>query len=500
MTSVTTTDPRTGMKTDTTLTESTAADVDRAVREASESAAPLRALGREARARLLNRLADAIDAAAPDLIATGMAETGLPEQRLTGEVARSSNQFRMFADVLLDGHYLEAAIDHANGALPDIRRMLLPLGPIAVFGASNFPFAFSILGGDTASALAAGSPVVTKAHPAHPLTSQLSIDVLRDAASEFVAGPLPVQIVFGMQAGKDLVRHPGIAAVTLTGSLNAAKAIQALIDEREQPIPFYGELGSINPLVILPGAADANGSAIADGLFASFTGSAGQLCTKPGIAYVPRGAAGDSLETRIRELVESAPLATMLTEGMRDSFNDGVDALTAAGAALTASGSSQEDVGFSTAPALLTVDHPDLHGRLVEECFGPVLLLARYDDVSDLAGALSTLPAALTVSLHTGEGDEPAAAELMPVLTETAGRVIFNEFPTGVRVSWAQHHGGPWPSTNSLHTSVGATAIRRFLRPVAFQNVPQPLLPAELTDGYTAIARRVDGVLVPASA
>lgn len=503
MSTVTTIDPRTGLITETAIAESTTHDVDAVVRQASEAVAPLRALGRQTRARLLTSMADAIDAAASGLISTAMAETGLAEPRLRTEVARSSNQFRLFADVILDGQYIEAAIDHAGagpaGALPDIRRMLVPLGPVAVFGASNFPFAFSVLGGDTASALAAGCPVVAKAHPAHPLTSQLSIDVLRESARAFLPDAVPTHLVFGMGAGRDLVRHPDIAAVTLTGSINAAKAIQALIDEREQPIPFYGELGSINPLVVLPGAADADGDAIADGLFASFTGSGGQLCTKPGIAYLPRGTAGDRMESRLRELVAEAPVATMLTEGMRDSFNDGVDALAAAGATLAASGSSQEEVGFSTAPALLTVDRADLQGRLVEECFGPSLLVARYGETSELTNALRALPAALTVTLHASDADEPAAAELLPILTEQAGRIIVNEFPTGVRVSWAQHHGGPWPSTNSLHTSVGATAIRRFLRPVAFQNVPQSLLPEELTDRYRAIPRRVDGVLVPAT-
>lgn len=501
MSTVTTTDPRTGRTIETDITDSTPEEVDLAVRTAKESSAALRGLSREGRARMLNRIADLIDAAADELAATAGEETGLPEARLRTEITRSSNQFRLFANVILDGQYLEAAIDHAtqDGTGPDIRRMLVPVGPVAVFGASNFPFAFSILGGDTASALAAGCPVVAKAHPAHPLTSLRSIQLLREGTSEFITGALPVQIVFGMEAGKDLVQHENISAVTLTGSINAARAIQALVDERDNPIPFYGELGSINPLMILPGAAEARGDAIADGLFASFTGSGGQLCTKPGVAYVPAGAAGDRIEARLRELVEQAPAATMLTEGMRDSFNAGVDELASAGATLAAQAPAHDAQGFTTRPALLTVDHSDLGGRLVEECFGPVLLVARYDSPSELSGAIRTLPAALTFSLHTDEGDEPVAASLLPSLIEHAGRIIINEFPTGVRVSWAQHHGGPWPSTNSLHTSVGATAIRRFLRPVAFQNLPESLLPEELTDQYTGIPRRVDGVLTPAA-
>ncbi len=502
MNTVTTTDPRTGRAIETTIAESTSTDVDRAVREARESSAPLRALGRAGRADLLRRIADTIDAVSAELVAVAGGETGLPEGRLCTEVIRAANQFRLFADVILDGHYLEAGIDHATetgpGA-PDVRRLLVPLGPVAVFGASNFPFAFSVLGGDTASALAAGCPVVAKAHPAHPLTSGLSLDLLRDAAREFFDGALPIQGVFGMEAGRDLVRHPDIAAVTLTGSINAARAIQTLIDERENPVPFYGELGSINPLVVLPGAAERDAEAIADGLFASFTGSGGQLCTKPGIAYVPRGDAGDRLAARLGEQVEQAPAATMLTEGMRESFESGLDALAAAGAGLAARGPASEGEGFVTAPALLTTDAADLRGRLVEECFGPVLVVARYDDPGDLLDALRTLPAALTFSVHADdESDSPAAQDILSAIAERAGRIIVNEFPTGVRVSWAQHHGGPWPSTNSLHTSVGATAIRRFLRPVAYQNVPESMLPEELRDGYTEIPRRVDGVLVPA--
>lgn len=501
MTTVTTTDPRSGRTIETAITDSTPEEVDRAVRAAGESAPSLREAPRARRAEMLHRIADVIDASATELATTAGEETGLPEARLRTEIARSSNQFRLFADVILDGHYVEAAIDHAtaDGTGPDIRRMLVPVGPIAVFGASNFPFAFSVLGGDTASALAAGCPVVAKAHPAHPLTSLLSIELLRKATGEFVSGELPVQIVFGMEAGQDLVRHPDIAAVTLTGSINAARAIQALIDERDHPVPFYGELGSINPLMILPGAAEANGDAIADGLFASFTGSSGQLCTKPGIAYLPRSAAGDRIEARLRELVEQATPATMLTEGMRDAFDTGINELTSSGATLAAQAAPLDEPGFRTSPTLLTVDHAELSGRLVEECFGPVLLVARYGDPSELTDAIRVLPSALTFTLHTGDNDESFAAGILPSLTEHAGRIIVNEFPTGVRVSWAQHHGGPWPSTNSLHTSVGATAIRRFLRPVAFQNLPESLLPEELTDQYTGIPRRVDGVLVPAA-
>ena len=501
MTIVTTTDPRSGTTIDTTLVESDHGEVDRTVRASCQAAAALAAMTRLERADLLERIAAAINVAAPALVDAALTETGLPAPRLRGEVARSSGQFRLFADVVRDGAHVEAAIDHAGespaGPLPDVRRMLMPIGPIAVFGASNFPFAFSVLGGDTASALAAGCAVVTKAHPAHPLTSQLSIQVLREALDvheDAVTG------VFGMTAGADLVRHPDIAAVTLTGSLRAARAIQALIDEREEPIPFYGELGSLNPLVILPGAADERPAALADGLHASFTGSGGQLCTKPGLAYIPTGTSGDVVVGRLRELVDDAPAATMLTEGMRDAFSTGIDTLVAAGASVIARGDTGEGGGANAAPVLLTADAADVHGPIAEECFGPALTVVRYADPSELTAALHQLPAALTVTLHTGVTDADTARALMPSLIARAGRVVLNGFPTGVRVSWAQQHGGPWPATNSLHTSVGATAIRRFLRPIAFQDVPDELLPAELRDSARDIPRRVDGVLVHADA
>ncbi|MFT2706118.1 aldehyde dehydrogenase family protein [Clavibacter zhangzhiyongii] len=501
MTTVTTTDPRTGTTTDTALVETDTEGVDRAVRASRQAAAALASLSRMERADLLEQIAAAVDAAAPALVEAALAETGLPEARLRGEVARSSGQFRLFADVVRDGMHVEAAIDHAmespSGLLPDVRRMLVPVGPIAVFGASNFPFAFSVLGGDTASALAVACPVVAKAHPAHPLTSQLSIEVLRDALGvheDAVTG------VFGMAAGADLVRHPDIAAVTLTGSIGAARAIQALIDEREDPIPFYGELGSLNPLVILPGAAEDRPDALAEGLHASFTGSGGQLCTKPGLAYVPRDASGDHLVERLRELVGGAPFATMLTDGMRGAFLTSIEDLVAAGATVMARGSAGEGAGATAAPVLLTADTADVHGRIAEECFGPALILVRYDDTTELPDALRRLPAALTMTVHTADADAAHVRTLMPTMIERAGRVILNGFPTGVRVSWAQQHGGPWPATNSLHTSVGATATRRFLRPVAFQDVPDELLPIELREGTVDLPRRVDGVLVPAKA
>lgn len=497
MTTVFSIDPRTGASRPTALLETTPAEVSEIAGRATEAAAALMRAEREGRARLLLEVADRIDHSADELCRSAAAETGFGMSRLEGEAVRAAGQFRLFAEVIREGSYLEAAIDHATPDSPDVRRILVPVGPVAVFGASNFPFAFSVLGGDTASALAAGCPVVAKAHPAHPLTSELSARLLREAAADVVAEPDAVQVVYGFEAGRSLVAEPAIRVVTLTGSLRAAEALQKVIDGREQPIPFFAELGSVNPLVVLEGAARARTDDIASGLVASFTGSGGQLCTKPGFAFVPDGREGDALVDRMRDEIAVAPPTVMLSETIRDGFAQGVERFLRNGALVVARGHEfPTREGFLERPALLQVRAEDVASLGVEECFGPALVIVRYSSEEDLRGALATFPASLTLSIHAEADDRERAERLIAFLTERAGRIIFNGFPTGVRVSWAQHHGGPWPSTNSQHTSVGATAIRRFLRPTAFQNAPQWALPLELRDDAPRIPRRVDGRLI----
>ena len=450
----------------------------------------LRDLGRESRAHLLDEVAAGLESRRADLVTYAEAETGLARDRLDGELSRAAFQFRLFGQVLRDGGYLEAAIDHVAqtplGTAPDVRRMLVPLGPVAVFGASNFPFAFSVAGGDTASALAAGCPVIVKAHPSHPLTSQLSLEAMA-AAIGARSGPSGVlALVHGRAAGLALVRQPGVRAVALTGSVGAARAIASAIDERAEPIPFYGELSSVNPVVILPAAAAARGDQIAGGLFGSFTGSAGQLCTKPGLAFVPSGPAGDRIVAKLRELVVAAHPAVLLNEGIRDSFVAGAERLAAAGARLTARGTANGTNGFAAAPRLLEAELDDFSDRLTEECFGPLTIVVRYAAATDLDRALNGLPGSLTGSIHADPDDDRAVVRrVVEALTTRVGRIVFDGYPTGVRVSWAQHHGGPWPATNSVHTSVGATAIRRFLRPLAWQDAPGWILPAELRGAST---------------
>jgi NADP-dependent aldehyde dehydrogenase len=496
-----TTDPRTAEKTDTGLKPTTVEEVA-ALGSAAVGALPALA-DLDLRARLLDAMAAAVDAHRDALVATAMRETGLAQPRLNGEAGRSAFQFSLFATAVREGSFLEATIDHAGdtplGPAPDIRRMLVPLGPVAVFGSSNFPFAFSVLGGDVASAIAAGCPVVIKAHGSHLLTSALSFSVLLEAAKAVGAPDGTFGIVFGQAAGVALVKDPSIAAVGFTGSLGAANALRAAIDERSEPIPFYGELSSINPLVISAGAAAARGQAIAEGLFGSFTGSAGQLCTKPGIAFIPDGRDGQVIVDALAALTADAPAQVLLNDRISSSFADITTRLEAAGGTLLARATATGD-GFSVAPAILQTTAAELDEDLAEECFGPMLVIARYGEGADVQAALGRIPKSLTTTIHVEDDERAFVEELEPVMRKVSGRVVFNGYPTGVRVTWGQQHGGPWPATNSIHTSVGVTAMRRFLRPVAWQDAPQWTLPEVLRDGFEGIPRRVDGSLVSAPA
>ncbi|WP_285115477.1 aldehyde dehydrogenase family protein [Leifsonia sp. fls2-241-R2A-40a] len=489
-------DPRTGEAEDTGIAPSSAEDVERTVARAAQAARELAALDRHRRADLLETIAESAEASAADLVAVAARETGLGVERLEGEVRRSVFQFRLFAKAVREGGFLEAAIDHAGptplGPAPDVRRMLIPIGPVAVFGSSNFPFAFSVLGGDTASALAAGDPVVLKAHSSHPQTSALSHSVLR--AAVLIAG-FPegtVGIVFGQEAGRALVQAPDIAAVGFTGSLGAAEALQSAIAERPKPIPFYGELSSINPLIVTPAAARRRGAEIARGLHGSVTGSGGQLCTKPGIAFIPADTAGDALVSELADSIRQSPAAVLLNARIAASYGE-IRARLSEGAPVIATGAEASDPGYRVAPALLELDAADFREAHAEECFGPLVVVVRYRDETDLIAAFERIPASLTATIHSEPGD--ALGTLIARVQASSGRLVFDGYPTGVRVSWAQNHGGPWPATNTQHTSVGVTAVRRFLRPFAWQDAPQSVLPVELRDGDADIPRRVDGVL-----
>ncbi|MBH0053661.1 aldehyde dehydrogenase (NADP(+)) [Salinibacterium sp. SWN139] len=497
---LTTTNPATGVTNDTDIALTTPEETAERATSAHAAFEQLRGSSREWRAGLLEALADGLESNRAELVAAANDETGLGEARLNGELSRSQFQFRLFADALREGSYLEATIDHAGetplGAAPELRRMLLPIGPVAVFGSSNFPFAFSVVGGDTASALAAGNSVVIKAHSSHPLTSQLSFSTLADAASAYGAPESILGIVYGTESGRVLVADPHIAAVGFTGSLGAGEALLAIISTRPNPIPFYGELSSLNPLIVTPAAAAERTTQIAEGLFGSFTLGAGQFCTKPGVAFVPRGASGDAILEDLRARTAAAGGMVLLNERISHSLTDILGRITNDGGANVLAVGSLAGAGILAAPTLLEIDAADFTEATAEEAFGPVLVVARFDSLEQIFHAVDAMPGSLTATIHHGDDEPDAVRQLSERIAPTVGRLVFNGFPTGVRVSWAQHHGGNWPSTNSQHSSVGVSAIRRFLRPIAFQDAPAAVLPEELREEFSSIPRRIDGVLV----
>ncbi|MFC8304468.1 aldehyde dehydrogenase (NADP(+)) [Specibacter sp. NPDC057265] len=466
---------------------------------AHAAAAPAAAASDAERASWLLAIADALDANATELVGLAQTESRLGTTRLTGEVARTTGQLRLFARVITEGSYLEAVIDHAKPDAtppsPDLRRILHPVGPVAVFSASNFPFAFSVAGGDTASALAVGCPVIVKAHSGHLELSKRTAEVVAQALKDAGAPEGLFSLVAGREAGTALVQDPLIKAVGFTGSIPGGRALFDLAVSRPEPIPFYGELGSLNPVVITPAALAARGSGLAAGLAASFTLGAGQFCTKPGLVFIP---AGTSFGANVAAECVGTAAAPMLTDRIAAAYPAGLAALAAQPGVTVLGGSTQQDaeadgagaVLFSTTAASVIANPKEL----LEECFGPTTLLIEYRDGAELAAALALVPGSLTATVHAEDGEDIAA--LVHQLTGLAGRVLFGGWPTGVAVNWAQQHGGPYPATTSLFTSVGASAVRRFQRPVAFQDAPAAVLPqALLEDNPLGIPRRVDGVL-----
>ncbi|MBT2499081.1 aldehyde dehydrogenase (NADP(+)) [Agromyces sp. ISL-38] len=449
------------------------------------------------RAAWLTGVADALDANGPELIALADEESHLGTARLTGELARTTSQLRLFAEAVVEGSYLEATVDHPNSTTipprPDLRRMLRPLGPVAVFSASNFPFAFSVAGGDTASALAAGCPVIVKGHSAHRRLSRRTADVVASALTAAGAPDCVFGLVEGRETGVALVQHPSVRAVGFTGSLHGGRALFDLASGRPDPIPFYGELSAVNPVLITTAALDARADELAAGLAASFTLGAGQFCTNPGVVFVP---AGTGFAERVGEAVGATAPVPMLTDGIAAAFADGLAGLAAHDGVTVVAGDAAQRPGTGSAVVLSTTTAAVLAdpSALLAECFGPSTLVVEYDRVDDALDAIRAIGGSLTATVHAEPGEELGG--IVEVLTEIAGRVLFAGWPTGVAVSWAQQHGGPWPSTTSIHTSVGVTAVRRFLRPVAYQDAPDAVLPPELRESNPlGIPRRVDGVL-----
>lgn len=466
--------------------EATAEEIDQAVRAAHAARGAL--ADRKARAALLRGAADLLDAARDQVVEAADAETALGPVRLTGELARTTAQLRYFADIVDEAAFLDVRISRPDPTTtpptPDLRRMKIPLGVVAVYAASNFPLAFSVPGGDTASALAAGCPVVVKAHPLHPATSELCAALLRRAAVEAGLPEDVVVLVHGFDAGLELIRHPLVAAAGFTGSVQGGRALFDAAAARPVPIPFHGELGSLNPVVITEAAAAERAEELGAGLAASMTQGTGQFCTKPGFVLAPAGEAGDRVTAALAEALGAVEPGVMLSRRMRQHFltmtyEDGqVDGVTAP---VHAGPASPEAVvpGFLLTDAAVLLDG-DRH-VLLKETFGPVTLVARYSSREEISAVLALVPGNLTATLQTADED-PEAASLMAELTPLAGRILVNGWPTGVAVADAQHHGGPYPATTSPFTSVGGTAIERWLRPVAYQSTPQHLLPPELRD------------------
>jgi NADP-dependent aldehyde dehydrogenase len=466
----------------------TPALVDAACRTAEEAFESFSRSTREERAVFLETIADEIEARADGITDIGCKETGLPAARLVGERGRTLMQLRLFASHIRLGDYLERRYDAALPERqpiprPELRLMQRAIGPVAVFGASNFPLAFSVAGGDTASALAAGCPVVVKGHSAHPGTSEIVAEAVIAAMTRCGLHPGVFSLIQGgrRDVGEALVQHPLICAVGFTGSLAGGRALFDRCAGRPDPIPFFGELGSVNPMFLLPAALAARGAALGEGWAASLTMGAGQFCTNPGIAVVMRGPEGDVFAEAARSALSRTPQQVMLTDGIAAAYRIGCDRI-GAGTGVQALLTSASDQRHAT-PYLFRTTARDWLGNhgLAEEVFGPLGLIITVEDLGEMLDVARSLVGQLTATIHMDGDDTEAALRLMPILERKAGRVLANGFPTGVEVCDAMVHGGPFPaSTNFGATSVGTLSIRRWLRPVCYQNLPESMLPADL--------------------
>lgn len=471
--------------TDTTPT--TEHSVSEVAAAAATAARPFARTSLRARGAALVAVADALDGAAAELIEIAVHETGLTAARLTGELRRTSWQLRLFADTIVDGAYLDVRIDDADpdyviGPRPDLRRMLAPVGPVLNFAASNFPFAFSVAGGDSAAALAAGCPLVVKAHSGHPELSRRTARVVTGALRDAGMPEGVFQMIEGQENGVALLKDERIRASAFTGSTHVGRLLADIAASRPIPIPFYGELGSVNPVYATSVDDDLLGAFVA-----SVSGSAGQLCTKPGFLFVPEG--GDL--SAVTRAVEPVAEHRLLNPGIGRAFAQRrADVLGASGVTVLSEGELRIDETGQTfaTPTVVTVDVDTLVANreaLLEESFGPLSVIVRYPDASVLPALHRELfPGNLTSTLHAPASElaDGSLQELVDALAETSGRVLFGGWPTGVSVTPAMQHGGPYPATTTDDTSVGTAAIARFLRGVSYQGAPTELLPLPLRD------------------
>ena len=497
-------DPSTGKQLEPAYGGANAQDLERACTLAAAAFDIYRETSNEARAKFLERVAERILAIGDPLIERAMQESGLPRARLEGERMRTVGQLKLFAAVVREGSWLEVRIDPAmpdRKPLPrsDLRLRNIAVGPVAVFGASNFPLAFSVAGGDTASALAAGCPVVCKAHPAHPGTSELMGRAIQGAVADcgLPEGVFSLLYGAGNWLGSALVSDPRIKAVGFTGSRGGGLALMKIASERPEPIPVYAEMSSINPVLVLPGAMKTRGGDIAKAFVASLTMGAGQFCTNPGLLLGQEGATLDQFTSKVAEHLGPSNSQTMLTPGIHAAYQKGVEKIAKNPNVKTVARGQPATAPHAGQPAFFSTDAKSFMGdhALREEVFGSSSVLIRCPDVETMKAILEDLEGQLTVTLQMDPEDLDYARALLPVLERKAGRVLVNGFPTGVEVSHAMVHGGPFPATSDGRTtSVGSLAIHRFLRPVCYQDFPAALLPEMLRDGNpAAIPVRVDG-------
>ena len=496
-------DPSTGREIEPAFFEASDPDVDQAMRLAAESFGAFMELEPSARARFLREIAQQIESLGDDLIDRANRETALGVDRLRGERGRTVAQLRMFADLIEEGSWVGARIDRPipdrkPAPKPDLRRMLIPIGPVVVFGASNFPLAFSVAGGDTASALAAGCPVVVKAHPAHPGTSELVARAIAHAAkaTEMPAGVFSMLHGRGPEVGLALVRHPLTAAVGFTGSLRAGRALFDAAAARPKPIPVFAEMGSVNPVFVLPRALAERGAQIAQGLKQSVTLGVGQFCTKPGVVVGLDDEATRRFAGEVSELMRSAPPGAMLHAAIHSSYLQRVRETSVVPGVQT-SAATVAPATMQAVPTMFATDGATFLAirKLGEELFGPSVVLVTASSPQQLLQIAGAMEGHLTATLHGTAEDLRDFGGLVAILRQKVGRLIFNGFPTGVEVCPSMQHGGPYPATTDARTtSVGAAAIERFVRPICYQNFPPQSLPPELRDDNPRrIWRLIDG-------
>ena len=497
--------PVTGQELDPPFSVATPADVEAACAAADAAFIPYSTLSNARRAEFLEAIAEEIEALGDTLVERAMAESGLPQARLTGERGRTAGQLRLFAREIRLGEYLRLRIDHAipdRAPLPkpDLRLRMVPLGPVVVFGASNFPLAFSVAGGDTASALAAGCPVIVKGHSAHPGTSELVASAIRKAAARtgMPEGVFSLINGSGNVVGQGLVSDPRVKAVGFTGSQTGGIALMKTAAARHVPIPVYAEMSSINPVFLLPAALEARAEALGTAYVGSLTLGAGQFCTNPGLVLAIEGPALDRFVTAASDALGGVAAQTMLTPGIKAAYEAGVARMASAPALTQLAEGKPAEGPVCGQAALFSVSAQDFLAdpAHAQEVFGAASLVIRCKDIAEMKAVTLGIEGQLTATLQLDEGDYALAQELLPALEHRVGRILANGWPTGVEVTDAMVHGGPFPATaDGRSTSVGTLAIDRFLRPVSYQDLPEALLPETLRDS-TTLPRRVDGKVV----